>query len=140
MNRLFTPFAHRRIKVFYAVKEAYEPAETFLKISIVLFYIRLFPTTGFKRAGWISIAIVSAWGIATFLDNAFQCIPANFFWDKTIKGGKCKEIGPVAIANGATSTACDILILVLPMPMIWNLQIDLRKRVALMAIFALGIL
>ncbi|KAL9625658.1 MAG: hypothetical protein Q9160_000372 [Pyrenula sp. 1 TL-2023] len=126
-------------KVFFAVKEAYEPAETFLKISIVLFYMRLFPTRGFKRAGWIVIGVVTAWGIATFLDNVFQCIPANFFWDKTIKGGKCKEIPPVAIANGATSTACDIAVLTMPMPMIWKLQVDLRKRVALMGIFALGI-
>jgi hypothetical protein len=37
-----------------------------VKISILLFYKRVFPTPVFRTAAWIAIFVVSAWGIIFF--------------------------------------------------------------------------
>ena len=84
--------------------------------------------------------LVIIWGIVALFTNVFVCVPASYFWDKSIKGGHCSDIGPIAVGNGAFSTAFDVVIILMPMPHIWKLQIDMRRKIALMAIFAIGIL
>lgn len=42
------------------------------------------------------------------------------------------------MTNGVLSFAGDLVILSLPIPMIWKLQIDSRRKAALSAMFLLG--
>jgi hypothetical protein len=42
------------------------------------------------------------------------------------------------MTNGVLSFVGDLIILALPMPMVWKLQIDTRRKIALSAMFLLG--
>jgi hypothetical protein len=69
-----------------------------------------------------------------------QCLPIAYFWDKTIKGGHCipNALINIGMTNGVLSFAGDLVILSLPIPMVWKLQINNRRKMALSGMFLLG--
>ena len=89
--------------------------------------------------------LTSNWQI---LVGIFQCSPVSAFWrqfdpDEILPKSayKCAtDVRVFFLANGALNTITDILILVVPIPSVWGLQLGKRRRMALMAIFAVGLL
>ncbi|MCJ1278784.1 hypothetical protein MMC21_006602, partial [Puttea exsequens] len=114
----------------------------FSKIAILLLYIRVFTTQ--KRAFTATAVLVGFVVIATALANTFavifQCHPQAYAWDKTIAGGSCmngfENAQYMAIPNVVTGA----VMLAMPMPVIWNLNIDASAKVALTATFLHGII
>jgi hypothetical protein len=82
---------------------------------------------------------LKCWAIAAFTSNVLQCTPVSFFWDKT-QPGHClpNALVTIGMTNGVLSFVGDLIILALPVPMIWTLQINLRRKIALNAIFLIG--
>jgi hypothetical protein len=102
--------------------------------------MRLFPTKKFKLAAYANMVFTVCWGIATWIVNLNVCTPIAFFYDKSIVGGSCKDQAISGTISGALSLLGDVLILVLPLPMVWHLQINVRQKIALFGIFMLGTL
>ena len=71
---------------FWASVWIYYTALCFTKVSILLQYLRVFPSTGFRKACFTLMGIVIAYSLATFLTSVFACVPVASFWDPTIKG------------------------------------------------------
>jgi hypothetical protein len=129
-------------KSLFAFQRCQQFALLCVKTSILLFYVRLFPTQTFKKIAWCVWLFTVAWCIEAFLTSLLQCIPVAFAYDKSIPGGKCLSNGLISIgvSNGVLSCIGDVMILCLPIPMIWGLQVDRRRRIALVGIFLVGIL
>ncbi|KAL8719872.1 MAG: hypothetical protein Q9181_008000 [Wetmoreana brouardii] len=109
-----------------------------LKFSVLFFYHRIFPVQ--KFAIWnIGIGVVVfAWFIAFIVSQFLTCRPLAYNWDKTIAGGRCINSNHVAYyITSPPDIATNIAILVLPIPWLWNLQMHLRKKIALTIIFLL---
>lgn len=70
----------------------------------------------------------------------FQCLPVAYFWNKTIPGGRClpNALITIGLTNGVLSFAGDLFILAMPIPMIWKLKMNNRRKLALSGMFALG--
>lgn len=49
-----------------------------IKISVLLFYKRIFTTQIFKRCIWVTISIVLAWGVASLVVCSDRSINASF--------------------------------------------------------------
>jgi hypothetical protein len=107
------------------------------KMSILLFYTRLFPTRGFKLAAKVVACIVAAWLIATILVSIFSCNPVRAFWTHEA-GSKCINSEHFYIANAVPNIITDAFILTLPLRMVWGLHTSKWERVALTFIFMLG--
>lgn len=86
------------------------------------------------------MAYTIGWAISTWIVNLTTCTPIAYFWDKTIPGGYCRNQALTGSINGGLSLLGDICILVLPIPMVAQLQINFRRKVALLGIFLLGTL
>ncbi|KAL8671865.1 MAG: hypothetical protein Q9168_003655 [Polycauliona sp. 1 TL-2023] len=112
-------------------------AQSFTKISILLFYIQLFPTKWFTYSAYSLIAAVSAWMIQQVLASLLLCRPISFNWDASVNG-TCGNVAANCLAGAGINTLTDILILILPMPIIWRLQVPLRNKIILSLIFGLG--
>lgn len=69
----------------------------------------------------------------------FPCTPIKSFWDRDIKG-KCLDIRAVGFANSANAIVQDLIILVLPMPSLFKLQMKKWRKVAVTFMFAVGAL
>lgn len=108
-----------------------------IKISILSFYQRLFSTPKFKQITSIVGAVVIAYWIVVIMATIFGCRPVQGYWDKTIKS-YCINRGVLAIAVAGLNVLTDVVILLLPIPIIWHLQIALRQRFALSFVFLLG--
>lgn len=109
------------------------------KASILLLYLRIFLQKPFRFACWVMVAIVTAYGIASTMASIFQCTPIPRAWNKSISG-TCISITTNWYANAGYSIATDVIILLLPMPIIYHLQMHRNQKVALMLVFALGVL
>ncbi|KAI5781503.1 hypothetical protein EDC01DRAFT_730234 [Geopyxis carbonaria] len=127
------------IKAQLSTQLLYNPVLALTKISIILFYKRISPNKNFYLFLHGTIAFVICHGIALFITNIFQCTPVAFFWNPTIPGGSCIDLRAFYFSAAALSIAADFWILLLPQPVLFSLQLPMKKRLMLMGMFGLGI-
>ncbi|KAJ5489791.1 hypothetical protein N7539_004681, partial [Penicillium diatomitis] len=108
------------------------------KISILLFYVRIFITKKFRVLAGIVGAIVLCHGIGVFFAAIFQCSPVQFAWDKEIPGGSCFNQQAFYRYVSPPNILTDVLILVMPLPFVWRLHTRLTQKLALTGVFILG--
>ncbi|KAL8876720.1 MAG: hypothetical protein Q9198_005133 [Flavoplaca austrocitrina] len=126
-------------KSMYAIIISWPVAQSMTKISILLFYIHLFPTRIFSYAAYSLIVVVTAWMIQQILATLVICRPISINWDASVNG-TCGNVAANCLASAGINTLTDILILILPMPIIWRLHVPLRNKLILSLIFGLGFL
>jgi hypothetical protein len=109
------------------------------KISILMLYLRIFIQRWFRITCYVFLVIITSYMVAAFLSSVFQCTPVSRAWDKTFPGS-CINITTNWYANAGFSIATDIIILALPMYPLYKTKIMLKRKIALMIVFALGAL
>ena len=79
---------------------------------------------------------------ATLITTGLQCLPASYNWTRWDGEavGHCNDLNTQTYAFGAINMVCDILILLMPLPELYKLQVKTRQRVQLFVIFSLGIM
>ena len=116
-------------------------AQALVKVSILLLYHRLFGINKWYRISlYVAGTLTIMWWMAAFLDSIFQCRPVKASWDHSIRDAKCQDIRASALGTGIANMILDILFLILPLPMIWKLQVTRRIKISLTGIFLLGAL
>ncbi|KAE8323483.1 hypothetical protein BDV39DRAFT_217727 [Aspergillus sergii] len=108
------------------------------KISILLFYIRIFSTPKFRMIAYAVGFIVLGHGIGVFFAAIFQCSPVQYAWDKTIEGGSCFDQQAFYRYVSPPNILTDVLILVMPLPFVWKLHTRMTQKLALTGVFLLG--
>ena len=83
--------------------------------------------------------LIAAWAVVIFLLCALQCRPLEAFWDHSIDG-HCIDGNLYFIVNQVFYVVMDFVILILPIPMIWGLRRAWQDKLALNAVFAIGVL
>lgn len=107
-------------------------------MAFLLFYLRIFKTRKFQILVYIVGSLVLAVGASVLLESFLQCRPLAYTWDRSIPGGTCirpidayRVIAPLNVITG-------ILILVMPIPAVWNLHASRKQKLALTGVFLLG--
>ncbi|KAF6232604.1 hypothetical protein HO173_009272 [Letharia columbiana] len=112
------------------------------KCAILLLYLRVFTTSNkaFTTCVYLTGSVVVATGIANTFAALFQCSPVAYAWNKSLPGGHC--IDEVAFARSMTlpNVVTGAIMLVVPLPLSWRLNLTLSARVALTATFLHGII
>lgn len=115
----------------------------FIKLSIALFLLRIAVKRPYIWILRISMIVVTIWSVAIFLYDIFQCIPVEAQWNYTIKSAKCVS-GPSFVAAAYSisvmTIVTDWLYALLPIPMIWSVQMSVQAKVTVAFILSLGIL
>lgn len=113
-----------------------------VKISILLFLNHLLGTTRAMRITLLAVGICCiSWACVPFFYTIFFCNPVSYYWDKSIEGGWCIENDKYmteSIAVGVLSLVTDLIILAIPIPSVWNLQIKTKQKVAVTSILCVG--
>jgi hypothetical protein len=123
--------------IFYAVQVLYAMIQGFTKVSICLFYLRIFPQPWFQLATKCTIAFITASCTAFIFAIAFQCSPPSSFWDRE-KHSKCINQTILTYSGAGASILQHIIILLLPIPCISSLKIGRGKKFSLFVMFSLG--
>ena len=103
-----------------------------LKISLLLFFIRIFIQRGFRIAAYTLMGIVTLFCIASILLFFLGCRP--------LTAPKCGSQYAAWISTGAINLVTDIAVLSFPIPLVWKLQLPKINKVALTGIFCIGFL
>lgn len=86
----------------------------------------------------VSAVVLLLYYIPALFIKIFFCKPISAYWNGTADGGTCIDQRRVIIADSAISIASDLWILILPVPMLWSLQMSWMKKVRVMGILGAG--
>lgn len=109
------------------------------KISVLLLYYRVFRFGYLKSAAYAIGALVVLLAVVSTFLTGFLCVPLSKVWDDSLPG-HCLSQQNLRIFNSASTIVTDIIILCLPMPQIWKLQLRKAQKTCLTCLFALGFL
>ncbi|CAF3492895.1 unnamed protein product [Fusarium graminearum] len=131
-------------KLVYAEPFVYALAVTSVKISILLLYRRLFPlgidkSRAYTIMFYIATFLTSCYPFILWITMAFACKPISFFWNQYIGAkGKCIDVKLFFLVLGIMNMVNDIIILSVPIPRIWTLQMNNKTKVSVICIMLLG--
>jgi hypothetical protein len=110
-----------------------------IKVALLAVMGRVFAPHRRKiKVIYISIAIMLCYYIPALFIKIFFCQPISAYWLGTPNGGKCLDQRKVIIADSVISIAGDLWILVLPVPLIWSLQMTSAKKMRVIGILGAG--
>ena len=108
-----------------------------IKLSILFLYRRIFPTPWFQWAVLVVGLWVVAWGFTNFFGDIFQCFPIEKLWNPSVQG-HCISYGKLSFSMGIVNIVNDFVILILPMPLVWRLQLKRNKKILITVTFMGG--
>ena len=110
---------------------------------MLFLYLRIFPSKQFRLGCFFLIGLVTSSAIAFVLVTIWQCNPVAAFWDKDLlaqPGARCFSSEAFWFSYSVINIILDVLILLLPIHEVLKLQLPSREKIALCAVFSLGIL
>ncbi|KAJ5437631.1 hypothetical protein N7445_006175 [Penicillium cf. griseofulvum] len=125
-------------KLLFAHVFIYSTTVTLTKSSIIMFYRRIF---NLRNLLYYAMAIIIGYFVAVIVTIAAACRPTSYFWkqytDPTAEG-TCIDVPQFFLINGIASVVIDVMILCVPAPIIWRLQMPKSQRAAVTSILLLG--
>ena len=76
----------------------------------------------------------------SLLTTIFTCQPVSAWWETSLTGDNCIDFIEVSKAVASLNISTDLAIIMLPLPGLKRLMLPSAQKVALMAVYALGIL
>ncbi|OCL07747.1 hypothetical protein AOQ84DRAFT_389317 [Glonium stellatum] len=133
----------------YAANVTYCLSTVFIKISILIQYLRIFNQSYHyvaRRTCIILLVVISCWGIAFFLISLLGCIPIAKNWDLSITSGHCVMFGSkdptmlfgAFVSHAASNMFFDILVWILPIPFFKTLKLREKQKKGVVALITLG--
>jgi len=113
----------------------------FTKLSMLLFILRLHPSGAFK---WYRYAIfgciffVGSFMLSSFVVTIMTCSPIRGVYDTSIQTS-CLNRRAILFSISSLNVFTDVLIVLLPIPMVLRVHIPLRQKVALSVVFCMGL-
>ena len=126
-------------KGLFILEFFYNIGLTLAKLSVVLFYYRCFGSVNrpFRYALLLTALVVVAWGITFMSFDIFTCTPVRRAWEPSVPS-RCIGVGGQMLGSAISNVSIDLVLLVLPLPMLWRLQTSMARKVSLTLAFALG--
>ena len=118
----------------------YASAISLLKLAALCFYARVFSINRrFRISLWIVSGLVVAWWIQSIFTYIFQCLPINKAWE--VDGsGSCVSVTQIYIAGALSNVVIDAIVLLMPLPLLWRLQLKPMEKPGITLVFSAGYL
>lgn len=110
------------------------------KISIGLFLLRVTVSRLQRTIIYVAMGLTVLTGIVFFFVTLFQCAPVSFFWNKD-QPGTCVNIDVIiglTFLYSAVSAICDFTFGLLPVWLVWGLNMRKSEKMALIPILSMG--
>ncbi|MCJ1425076.1 hypothetical protein MMC29_002964 [Sticta canariensis] len=107
------------------------------RLSLLVFYYRVFPVQRFRTVTIIIACVCIGWLISFLFAVIFNCVPVQAFWDRSIDG-KCIDENSFAYGITTSELVANLAMLTLPVPWLWSLNLPRSKKFALGGIFLMG--
>ena len=128
-------------KVEFASQLTYNLLITTARVSVIMLYYRIFSLANkyFMIAWWISMSLVLGVCTALLIQMGRQCSPRpiSALWTDVTH---CDFENRRPMILGFVNAIVDLYILLLPMRMVWMLQMSTKRKALVCGLFALGIM
>ena len=121
----------------FATEILYCPTMGMVKISTLLLFDRIFPVQKFHRILQAVGLFISIYSSISVIVMIFQCRPVRGAWDPTVKADRI-DLSNFWIFMSSMNVFTDFLLLCLPLPQLWKLQMCRRTKMQVMCIFSIG--
>lgn len=108
------------------------------KLSILAMYLRIFVERRHRVITYLTGAVIIAAAIAGVITSLASCRPFSARWDMTKFESSCINAARFWQGMSVPNIATDLVMLILPMPAVWHLQMPKSQRTALTGVFLLG--
>ncbi|KAF6832186.1 hypothetical protein CPLU01_06285 [Colletotrichum plurivorum] len=110
----------------------------FTKLSLLTVYLQLSPQGWYRVCIWVTIIFVGT-STATITFALFiHCAPIRKAYDIRVDGGTCLDASFLYMANTSISMFTDVIMFVLPIPMIYRLRLGIWQKLGAMLMFSIG--
>ncbi|KAK8055260.1 hypothetical protein PG993_000487 [Apiospora rasikravindrae] len=148
------------LRAWYLGEVLYVPTATLIRMSIAFFLLRIAVKPWHVWITRINVGVILVINIVYFFNGArtlliryiiakvmvIQCTPPSFFWEGPAKvpgaHGSCinKAIVPIStILHSVLSALSDWTLALLPIAMLWNVQINLRTKISVAVLLSTGL-
>ncbi|KAA8618426.1 hypothetical protein PtrSN002B_002980 [Pyrenophora tritici-repentis] len=126
-------------RLIFAAPLVYAPCCALTKCTLCVFYSRLSPSRRYQAAVWTTGLICSGAYIGIFFSVVFACKPIAASWDPLLlPTAKCTNRGAIYITTAVIGIVTDIMLILIPIPTIWGLQMPTKQKIGLTLIFGVG--
>ncbi|KAF2816618.1 uncharacterized protein BDZ99DRAFT_494414 [Mytilinidion resinicola] len=121
---------HPFLQLIGTIAIVYVWATTMPKISLLLLYHRLTPDKTFRLAIYVLMFIITAFTISHTIIVAAGCSPLD--------SSKSGCLNTLSFAAAVINIICYGFVMILPLPLVWSLQLPHRQKIGLGLLFAGG--
>lgn len=121
----------------WAAQVIFSCSITASRLSLLVFYYRIFPVQRFRTVTIIIACVCICWLISFLFAVIFGCVPVQAFWDRSIDG-KCIDENSFAYGITTSELVANLAMMTLPVPWLWSLNLPRSKKFALGGIFLMG--
>ncbi|MCJ1354065.1 MAG: hypothetical protein MMC33_004052 [Icmadophila ericetorum] len=138
---VYTPQYTVILQIEYAMFAMQTLSLAFAKLSVLMFYRRLFVTGAgrdwFDVISLLMLVMCTLWGAGFFLSTIFNC--GRHFSDYWKPGQvHCLPYDSRPLGYSISDFLTDFTILCMPMGIVWNLHLKTRKKLIVTALFLVG--
>lgn len=130
-------------KLNFITQPIYLFAICLVKISVGFFLLRVAVAAVYRRIIIGIMIFMGFYTIGCFFTIVLQCTNLAIQWDPTVTGTcwSAHTIKTLSYVNVSLNIVTDVLFsVVIPVPLLWSLQMNKRQKSSLMCILGLGIL
>ncbi|KAL5116293.1 hypothetical protein ACEQ8H_005851 [Pleosporales sp. CAS-2024a] len=136
------PFDHITafVRWLYILEIVYFLLIAAVKLTLLFFFLRIFPKPIIRRMVWATIIFDVLYGTSFAMVGAFQCKPISHYWTQWDGEGtgQCVNVNALAWTNAIISIVLDIWMLILPLYEVFQLQLSWRSKIGVAIMFLVG--
>ena len=125
-------------KTSFAENFPWTASVTCFRLSILALYTEIFTKRSFIRSATVVQSLVVLWFAASIVAFLLDCRSIRKRWDKDVPG-KCGNATVEWLSFAGVHMVFDLVSVLLPLPIIWRLQMPTRKKFGVSMTFALGL-
>ena len=131
-------------KYYYLMELFYIITAAFLRTSVAFLLLRIASTKSQRVVIWIIMVLMIIYSLCFLFIVIFQCDPVQFFWN-WIPGdpGSCNNhqvLANTGYAHMALSFVADWTLGLIPIWLLWNVQISWERKIGISILLGLGLL
>jgi len=132
------------LRAWWLCEVLYTPIVLLIRTSVAAFLLRIANNRVHQCIIYVDLAVIWAVSVAFFFILVFQCSPVSYFWMQAL-GDKAscidQRVVPAAtIAHSVISAVSDWVLGLLPIAMLWNVQLNKRTKATISFLLGLGLL
>lgn len=115
-----------------------------MKISVLLLYLQVFRILRWMRlACVIGIVCITAFQLSLSISFAAMCAPSTgssqIDFLLAFVSDTRTHTRILVVIQGVGNVTTDIFLVILPLPAVWNLQMPLKRKIAVLSMFMIGL-